>query len=160
MLELGCFIGLLSPPKPWRRMGPCTRYKNVCFRMCRLCHSTSLLALLTFSSLSPNLLLTSSPRVSASRNRGDVPRERGAHGHVYSETTFKHLRLLISLSHCGHRSGAGSQAFVISSRHFLEGIKRGLHAKRFITLPSGTATGPAFVCLSCWPRILLEYHSQ
>ena len=67
--------------------------------------------------------------------------------------------ILISFWHFGQRSGSDFQTFLISSRHFLDGMRRGLCSETSITeaaLPSGWTTAAA--CLLRRPRILLEYH--
>ena len=102
MLELGCFIGLLSPPEPWRRMG--SRYKNVRFRMCRFCHPTFLPALLTFSSLSLNPFLTPStlrsPRL-LQNHIHTLPRFGRGFSPSYIPTSSKSALVLCGLSGLG-----------------------------------------------------------
>jgi hypothetical protein len=49
----------------------------------------------------------------------------------------------ISREHFGHRSGSASYAFLINSRHFLEGMRRGSWAETSIT-----STASPSVCTS------------
>jgi hypothetical protein len=49
----------------------------------------------------------------------------------------------ISREHFGYRSGSASHAFLINSRHFLEGMRRGSWAETSITSP-GVALGLHF----------------
>jgi len=49
--------------------------------------------------------------------------------------------ILISLWQCGHRSGSASQTFWMSSRHLLEGIRRGLYAEDVDDLAFGHGHG-------------------
>ena len=60
----------------------------------------------------------------------------------------------------GQRIGSASQTFLMSPRHFFDGIRRGLNAETSMNSPSGAATTSASVCLSRWPRILLEYFQK
>ena len=51
-----------------------------------------------------------------------------------------------------------SQTFLMSARHFFDGILRGLNAERSMTSPSGASATSASARLSRCPRILVEYH--
>ena len=63
----------------------------------------------------------------------------------------------ISREHFGHRSGWASHTFLINSRHFLEGMRRGSWAETSITsMASPSACASSSACLARCPRIVLD----
>jgi hypothetical protein len=67
--------------------------------------------------------------------------------------------MCISREHFGHRSESTSHTFLINSRHFLEGMRRGSWVETSITsTASPSVCTSSSVCFPRRPRILLQYH--